>query len=315
MIQFFSIGEMVIDFLPGDEPGVYIRKAGGAPANVAIALARQGIASGFLGMVGEDDFGRFLHKTLEENGVRVLCPARTKEATTTMAFVTLDEQGDRSFTFARKPGADMLLTKAHVRDAFFDEAIVVHAGSCSLSKGTAADATAYALREGRRRNKLVSFDVNYRNLLWDDDREAAARAVREILPCVDLLKISQEEADMIGGEEVLPATMRQNDVALVVETLGADGARCFWKDERIELPGLRADCVDTTGAGDAFWGGFLASLLDAGVRTTGDLTRRSIENALRTGNIAGWLCVQKKGAIESLPTKAEVSAHFQEFYT
>ena len=314
MSQILCVGEMVIDFLPGSEKASYIRKAGGAPANVAIAAARQGCKAAFCGMVGDDDFGHFLMDTLKENGVEQCVRELTREATTTMAFVTLDEQGDRSFTFARKPGADMLLTREHIRPEFLQAADVVHAGSCSLSKEPAAGATVYALQEGHRLGKLVSFDVNYRNLMWDDDRNAASAAVHAVLPFVDLLKISEEEADMLGGEENIPALMERNGIALVIETLGSRGARCYWRGQILGLGGLKAECVDTCGAGDAFWGGFLSSLLQAGGRTPADLTEERILSAMKRGNIAGWLCVQKKGAIESLPTAQEVERYGKELY-
>ena len=116
-MKLICVGEMVIDFLPGTEEGSYIRKAGGAPANVAVAVARNGLEVGFCGRVGNDDFGRFLVKTLEDNHVAVTCPKLVDEAITTMAFVSLDENGDRSFTFARKPGADMFLTREDVDGA------------------------------------------------------------------------------------------------------------------------------------------------------------------------------------------------------
>ena len=313
-MKFLSVGEMVIDFLPGEAKGVYIRKAGGAPANVAIAVARHGCEAGFCGMMGNDDFGHFLLKTLTDNGVTPLITELTDIATTTMAFVTLAPDGDRRFTFARKPGADMFLKKEHLNHPWFDEAGIVHAGSCSLSKGDARDTTVFALEESHRRGKLVSFDINYRDLLWNGDRAAAARAVMEILPNVDLLKISDEEADMVGGEAALPRLMAENDIALVVETLGANGVRCFWNGKILELPGIKAKCVDTTGAGDAFWGGFLAALMKSDVRSGKDLNESLLREALQIGNISGWLCVQKKGAIESLPSAEEVKRHLEELY-
>jgi sugar/nucleoside kinase (ribokinase family) len=113
-MEFIAIGEMVIDFLPGQEAGSYIRNAGGAPANVAIAAARNGLESGIYCKVGNDDFGRFLIRTLKENQVTPLSPELCDEAVTTMAFVTLTEDNERSFTFARKPGADMMLDKSEV---------------------------------------------------------------------------------------------------------------------------------------------------------------------------------------------------------
>ena len=197
-MDIVCVGEMLIDFLPGEENGVYIRKAGGAPANVAVAMARNGLNVGFCGTMGNDDFGRFLVNTLEENQVKVLCPDLLDEAVTTMAFVSLDATGNRSFTFARKPGADMLLTRELVDKAQVETASVVHAGSVSLSKEPAADATVYAMKQAKVNGKLVSFDLNYRNLLWDDDKNACAAAVQNILPTVDFLKISDEEEDMLG---------------------------------------------------------------------------------------------------------------------
>ncbi|MGM9606507.1 MAG: carbohydrate kinase family protein [Oscillospiraceae bacterium] len=306
MMDLVCVGEMLIDFLPGAEEGSYIRKAGGAPANVAVAVARNGLEVGFCGRMGNDDFGKFLVSTLRENRVRVLCPALVDEAVTTMAFVFLNGEGERSFTFARKPGADMFLTRADVDSANVVGADMVHAGSCSLSKGSAADATRYALESASKAGRLVSFDVNYRNLMWNDDRDACIGAVKEILPFVDFLKISEEEEDMLGLPPEQAA--KAYNIAVLVETLGADGARCYYQGKTFTVPGRKAVCVDATGAGDAFWGGFLSCLLRSHVSSPADLTEELVRRALRYGNVAGWLCVQKKGAMESLPTTEEIQA-------
>ena len=309
-MKLICVGEMVIDFLPGQEEASYIRKAGGAPANVAVAVARNGLEVGFCGRVGNDDFGRFLVKTLEDNHVAVTCPKLVEEAITTMAFVSLDEHGDRSFTFARKPGADMFLSREDVDNAGVKDADMVHAGSCSLSRDPAADATAYAIAESKGNGKLVSFDVNYRNLMWNDDRNACIAAVQKVLPYVDFLKISEEEEDMLG---VAPEeAAKKYDIAVLVETLGSAGAKCHWNGKTLSIPGRKADCVDTTGAGDSFWGGFLSYLLRAGVKSTADLTEELLLKAMHYGNVAGWLCVQKKGAMESLPTYEQVAAILEE---
>jgi len=313
-MDIVSAGEMVIDFLPGDEAGIYIRKAGGAPANVVIAAARNGLECGFCGRVGNDDFGRFLFDTLKADGVEVLCPELVRDAITTMAFVTLNKDGDRSFTFARKPGADMFLTREDVDCARITEAKIVHAGSCSLSRMPASDATVYAMERAKEAGCIVSFDVNYRNLLWEDDRESAAAAVKKILPLVDLLKISEEETDMVGGEDNLAAMAGANGISVVVETLGGSGARSFWNNRIISIPGGKSVCVDATGAGDAFWGCFLATLVKSGVQKPHDLTEDILRRALQFGNVAGDLCVQKKGAIESLPKTAEIEAAWKELY-
>lgn len=305
-MDIICVGEMLIDFLPGDEAGVFIRKAGGAPANVAVAAARNGLQVGFCGTMGNDDFGKFLAGTLEENGVNYLCPQLLDEAVTTMAFVSLDATGNRSFTFARKPGADMLMTKEHVDEALKNNPVVVHAGSVSMSAEPAATSTVYAMEKNHDEGRLVSFDLNYRNLLWNDDRAACSAAVQKILPLVDFLKISDEEEDMLGMAPEEAA--KHYGIAALVETLGGDGARCWWNGKLLSVPGRKAKCVDTTGAGDSFWGGFLSCLLRAGVRSAADLTEELIVRALNYGNVAGWLCVQKKGAMESLPTTAEIEA-------
>ena len=308
-MDLYSIGEMLIDFVPGSEPGSYIRNAGGAPANLAIAAARNGLEAAMCCAVGDDDFGRFLQATLAENGVRCVKRELCREAVTTMAFITLSEAGERSFTFARKPGADMFIREADVREADIRDAVIVHAGSCSLSASPAAEATSKALRLGRQMNKLVSFDLNYRDMMWNSSPEACAAKVREVLPYVDLLKVADDEAFVLGGEEALPGLMERYGLTLVVETLGDRGAVGFFRGERIPVSGRSARCLDATGAGDAFWGGLLSMLRFRGVTAAKELTVPLVREAMAYGNVGGWLCIQGMGAIPSLPTRREIERH------
>lgn len=308
-MDLYSIGEMLIDFVPGSEPGSYIRNAGGAPANLAIAAARNGLEAAMCCAVGDDDFGRFLQATLAENGVRCVKRELCREAVTTMAFITLSETGERSFTFARKPGADMFIREADVREADIREAVIVHAGSCSLSASPAAEATAKALRLGRQMNKLVSFDLNYRDMMWNNSPEACAAKVREVLPYVDLLKVADDEVFVLGGEEALPGLMERYGLTLVVETRGDRGAVGFFRGERIPVSGRSARCLDATGAGDAFWGGLLSMLRFRGVTAAKELTVPLVREAMAYGNVGGWLCIQGMGAIPSLPTRREIERH------
>ena len=306
MTDVYSIGEMVIDFIPGSEPESYIRNAGGAPANVAIAIVKNGLTSSMCCKVGDDDFGRFLMKTLEDNGVKIACPQLCKDAVTTMAFVTLADDGNRSFTFARKPGADMFLSEEDVKEEDIDESVIVHAGSCSLSAQPVAKATIKALRIAHEKEKIVSFDVNYRNLMWKDDESACTDVVMEILKYVDLLKISEEEVEMMGGEDALAGLMEENGISLLVETLGSNGAQAFFEGEIIKNAGYSVKAVDATGAGDAFWGGFLSSLRLQGVDNVEGLSKTVIEKAMEYGNASGCICVQGKGAIVSIPTREQI---------
>ena len=307
-MDLYSIGELLIDFIPGSEPASYIRKAGGAPANVAIAVVKNGLDAGLCCSVGNDDFGHFLMDTLDEYKVRVINPRLCDEAVTTMAFVTLAEDGDRSFTFARKPGADMFLYEEDVKEEDIAQSVIVHAGSCSLSASPVAEATVRAMRLGSEMGKLVSFDLNYRNVMWNDDQKACADKVLEVLPYVDLLKISEEEVEMLGGEANLPALMKQYGLTVVVETLGSEGARCYFGDQVMFAPSEKVKCVDATGAGDAFWGGFLSSLRIQGVAKAEEITADILTKALAYGNVSGGICVQSKGSITSLPTRAQIEA-------
>lgn len=304
-MDLLCIGEMVIDFLPGPEPGSYLRNAGGAPANVAIAATRSGASAAFLGLMGNDDFGRFLVATLEENGVEVALKRLTDEAVTTMTFVTLGKDGERSFTFVRKPGADMLLEPDDIRPEVVAAATIVHIGSCSLSRSPSAEATLEALRLARANGRLVSFDVNYRAPLWQSENNAAAR-IAEALPFVDFLKVSEEEVHLVGGAGGLSLCLRMHDIAVAVETLGARGARCHFGGQVVEVPAPPAAAVDATGAGDAFWGAFLSHLVTSGVSRVADLSLELLRDATVYGAAAGSLCVRRKGAIAALPTCTEI---------
>lgn len=306
MTDLYSLGELLIDFIPGSEEASYIRKAGGAPANVAIAVAKNGLQASMCCKVGDDDFGRFLMDTLAEYNVKAACPELCSEAVTTMAFVTLQPDGERRFTFARKPGADMLLREDEVKEEDIADSVIVHAGSCTLSAQPVASATVRALRLGHEMGKLVSFDVNYRNVMWNDDIEGCTKAVKEILPYVDLLKISEEEVDMLGGEAALPEVMKNNGISMIMETLGSDGAKALFDGQEIRIHGRKVKAVDATGAGDAFWGAFLARLRILGVSKKEDLTADIIRDAMRYGNVSGSICVQHKGAIASIPTREQI---------
>lgn len=304
-MDVISMGEMLIDFTPGKEKNSYIKNPGGAPANAAVSIARNGLQVGFLGKLGEDDFGRYLRDTLAENRVTYLCKDLTKEAVTTLAFVTLYENGERSFTFARKPGADMMLDESDVKEEDVTNCRLFHAGSFSLSENPSRDAVKYAMKMAHAKGRLVSFDVNYRDMVWNS-KEAAKNEVVEILPFVDLLKISDEELYFVGGEENIFTLMEEYDIAVVIETLGSKGAKYFFRQEIGNVEGRKVHAVDATGAGDAFFGGFLSKLLLENVNSINDLTKEIIEAALKYGNISGSLCVQKMGGIPALPSREEI---------
>ncbi len=314
MKDLITIGEMVIDFLPGREPGSYIRNAGGAPANVAIAASRNGLSAGMYCKVGNDDFGRFLLQVLRDNRVQPMSEKMSDDAVTTMAFVSLNEDNDRSFTFARKPGADMFLTREEIDEDEIKNCIILHAGSCSLSAEPEADATQFAMTTAHAAGKMVSFDINYRALMWNSSKKRCEDKLRSVLGFVDLLKMSDEEADIIGGYEKIPEIMLQYDISVVVFTMGSRGTEVFFNGSSFVVPGYRVEHIaDTTGAGDAFWGGFLSFLLFHQITKTTQLDELILRDAAKFGNAAGALSVTAKGAITSLPTR-EMTEKYQREY-
>ena len=284
-MSILCIGEMLIDFTPvSGMKNTYTANPGGAPANVAVSASRAGVKAGFLGKLGNDDFGRLLIDTLKKDNVEIMLPNLTDEAVTTLAFVSLDENGDRSFTFARKPGADMLLSTTDVENIDFTSWDIVHAGSVSQSGRPERDAVLLALEKAKKAGKIVSFDINFRDKIWSFDE--CKKEVLNVFPYVDLLKISEEEL-----------------------TLGGDGAVIFYAGEEITIPAMKAKCIDTTGAGDAYWGGFLSSLIKQGVRTVTDLDKDKLTAAGKYGAISGGLCIQKPGGIPALPTASEIETY------
>lgn len=298
-------GEMLIDFTPGKEPYTFTANPGGAPANVAISAARNGLSTAFLGILGNDDFGKRLKETLEAEQVTLLCPKLTDKAITTLAFVTLYEDGERSFTFARKPGADTLLSTKDIKEENIRSCHIFHAGSFSLSDCPSCDAIKYAMELAHANKKLVSFDVNYRDMIWHDIKKCKEE-VDCILPYVDLLKISDEELYFVGGEDNIDNFMKQYNIRVLVQTLGADGAKYYFNGNHKIVPCKKVKAVDATGAGDAFWGGFLSRMLMFGINTASEITEDMVETALIYGNTSGGLCVQKMGGIPAIPNKQTI---------
>ncbi|MCD8103545.1 MAG: carbohydrate kinase [Lachnospiraceae bacterium] len=305
-MDIICMGEMLIDFTPGKEERSYICNPGGGPANACVAIAHNGLKTGFLGRMGNDDFGKLLMKTLRDNGVEVLLPELTDRAVTTLAFVTLYEGGERSFTFVRKPGADVLLDKPDVDEETIKRAKLLHCSSFCMSENPSREAHFYAMELAKKNGKMISYDVNYRPMVWSF--EDAKAVVDRVLPYVDLLKVSDEELNFVGGEENIPNLMKEHHISVVVETLGSNGAKYFYAGKEGTVPGHKVKAVDATGAGDAFWGGFLSSLLMGGVSSVSDLNEDLIREALEYGNASGGLCVQKMGGIPALPTRAEIEA-------
>ena len=305
-----AIGELLIDFTPASRSPagnvLFEQNPGGAPANLLAALVKLGGEGAFIGKVGDDQFGRFLQRTLREVGIQTGGLRFTKEAETTLAFVHLDERGDRSFSFYRRPGADTLLTAEEIDYTLIDRSRVFHFGSLSLTDEPARTATLKAAVYARGKGKIISYDPNYRPPLWKS--EAAAREGMALgLGLADIIKLSEVELEFLTGESDAAAgcrMLRARGGRLILVTLGPRG--CFYGCERGEghLPTYDTKIVDTTGAGDAFLGGFLYQMLKLDLHLD-NLDLGLLEDAVDFANAVGALCVGKKGGIPAMPTLDE----------
>lgn len=298
-LDVICIGEALVDFMPLNGANRYEAKPGGAPANVAAALAFQGCKVGFIGKLGNDYFGDFIEKSLKNKNIEVLCSSRTRNAMTTMAFVSLDELGERSFTFARKPGADLMLTVDDIKESMVENTKILHCGSLSLSESPSRDACIYAMQTWSRMGKAVSFDINYRSAIMG--LEKTSSLVDMAMHMIDFLKISDEEEFFVGGADNIENYMRTYNVKIIVETKGAGGAdyHFLWNGQYKtgHVDGVREMVVNATGAGDAFWGGFLSKLCQADNFDKNRITEDMVIEAVKEGNKLGALCVTQEDSM------------------
>ncbi|AIQ31424.1 glycoside hydrolase [Paenibacillus sp. FSL P4-0081] len=313
MLDVIAIGEVLIDFTPaGRSTGgkeQFECNPGGAPANVAAALSRLGAKSALISKVGEDQFGSLLYSTLLDNGVDVAGVSVTNEASTTLAFVHLDDQGDRSFSFFRKPGADTFLRSEDIPLERIKACQALHFGSLSMTHEPARTATRTAVRKAKEAGVLLSFDPNIRFALWES-KEEARQNILWGMNYADILKISEEELAFVTGnsdlEKGAQELQQQYDIGLLVVTLAEKG--CYYRLASLDgyVPGFKVKAIDTTGAGDAFLGCLLYRLLESG-SSLQDLTSQQITSMLTFANAGGALVTTRKGALGSMPTTEEIN--------
>lgn len=318
MKQLLAIGEALIDFIP-EETGKALKDVcgfrpavGGAPANVCGAYVKLGGEAALVTQLGDDPFGDKIVEEFRACGIGCDYVQRTKEANTSLAFVALKDDGNREFSFYRKPGADMLLKPEDVKAEWFDGAYGLHFCSVSLGNYPMREAHKKAIQCALDKGLLVSFDPNLRTQLWDDLDELR-QAVRSFAPLSHVLKISDEELEFITGckeiEAALPKLLIGN-TRLVIYTKGAGGAECYTASAKAGAAGQRVQAVDTTGAGDGFIGAFLHCLSADGVSAEGlkSLKPEQMEGYLDFANRFCAKSVTKHGAIASYPTLEEMES-------
>ena len=314
MYDVAALGELLIDFtcLSTDTDGYPTMAAhpGGAPANYLAALTKFGAKTAMIGKVGSDAFGRLLIKTLKGAGIDTRGMLVSDDVFTTLAFVTLDDSGDREFSFARKPGADTQLRFDEIDLSVIDASKVLHFGTLSMTNEPARDATYKAVEYAAGHGKLISFDPNLRKPLWNDLDEAK-RQMLWGLRHADVVKISDEETEFLfslAPEEAAKHIIDSFGVRLVYVTCGAEG--CFYRTKTASgfvkaLSGIAVK--DTTGAGDIFGGSAMYGLLRAG-GVPEKLTAEELENIVSFACASAGLSTTKAGGISSVPELGEVEA-------
>ncbi|ASF41055.1 aminoimidazole riboside kinase [Halobacillus halophilus] len=302
-----TLGEALIDFIPLDNENINFQKSpGGAPANVAVGLARLGARSSFLGKVGDDVLGKFLKKTLNDYGVSTEYMYLTQDTRTGVVFVTLDQSGERSFDFYINPSADRFLEESEVDEAIFENHNVLHFGSISMIDEPSKTATKTAVKKAREKGLMVSYDPNLRLGLWSSE-EKARETILSMMGEADLVKISEEELEFLTGEsdiEMGVEKLQKYDIPVLYVTLGALGSHVYIAEGHTQVPAMKVESVDTTGAGDAFVSGLLYQLSEHG--TVEQLSLKELEDITRFASVSGALAASTKGAMTALPTKKEV---------
>ncbi|MEH7454198.1 MULTISPECIES: carbohydrate kinase family protein [Bacillaceae] len=316
MGQLYSIGEVLIDFIPLQkgrplkDVTSFERAPGGAPANVAAAVAKYGGSASMITKIGEDAFGDFICDQLSAVGVKTDKVLRTTDANTGLAFVSLRENGDRDFSFYRNPSADLLLTEEEVKDEWFTKNDILHFCSVDLVESPMKQAHIKAIKSIITKGGIVSFDPNVRLPLWKNP-EACKNTILDFIPLSHIVKISDEELEFITDitdvEEAI-STLFRGEVKAIIYTKGSKGAELYLNDKNFESKGFKVEVQDTTGAGDAFIGGILFKLLEKKATQVNlvELFEKNYQEFLTFANASGALTTTSKGAIPSLPDREAI---------
>ena len=307
-----ALGELLIDLTQNgmSEQGNPILEAnpGGAPCNVLALLSKMGHKAAFIGKVGKDGFGEQLTAGLKETGIDTTGLMYDESVHTTLAVVHTYADGDRDISFYRNPGADMMLRPEEVNEQIIRNSKIFHFGSLSMTDEPVRSAHLHALKVAEEAGVLRSYDPNLRPPLWPD-LDTAKENILELMGHCDILKISDNEIQWLSGKEDYDegiAWLRsQFDIPLIFLTLGKDGSRAYCGDVRTEQPGFKMNTIETTGAGDTFFGSVLHHILQKGWRA---YTKEELDTMLRFANAAAAIVTTRRGALRVMPTKEEIEA-------
>lgn len=313
MLDILTIGEMLIDLT---QTGVsaqgipqYTAFPGGAPANVAVAAAKLGAKTAFIGKVGNDAFGRLLVDTVKQNGVNADNMIVADNANTTLAVVSLQENGERNFSFYRKGFADTLLSESEISDDTLKDTRILHFGSVSLTDEPSRGATLNAALRAKNMGATITYDPNYRASLWDSTDDALIQ-MKAPLNMVDILKISDEELPLLSDTDNPETGTRflaeKYSIPLILLTLGAKGAYYRFGNLSGMCEGINVKVADTNGAGDTFFGAFLSGMAQRGKFRPEELTENEIREIVQFANKAASITTSRSGAIPDMPILREM---------
>lgn len=305
-----ALGELLIDLTQNgiSEQGNPILEAnpGGAPCNVLACLSKMGHKTAFVGKVGKDGFGEQLTAGLVETGISTDALLYDEKVHTTLAVVHTYADGDRDFSFYRNPGADMMLRPEEVKEEIIRNSKIFHFGSLSMTDEPVRSAHLHALKIAEEAGILRSYDPNLRPPLWPN-LGVAKENILELMGHCDILKISDNEIQWLSGKEDFDegiAWLRSRyDIPLIFLTLGKDGSRAYCGDIRVEAAGFKMNTIETTGAGDTFFGSVLHHILTLGWHP---YTEEELKEMLRFANAAAALVTTRRGALRVMPSQEEI---------
>ncbi len=303
MTDVTALGEILIDFTSKGKM-LFEANAGGAPCNVLASLSKLSKSTSFIGKIGTDMFGKFLKNTLVDYNIDICGLKETEDYFTTLAFVTLDEAGNRDFSFARKFSADTMLKKDDIDENIILNSRIFHCGTLSMTEESSRKAQLFALDTAKSRDVVISVDPNLRLSLWKNDYEAK-KAIDTVFSYADIIKISDYEIEFLCGEkDVLTGAeelFRKYGPKILFATCGENGAYLIKDDIVLYHPCFNVNTIDTTGAGDCFTGAALAKLLDYNLEF-GNIQYKQCNEILCFACAAAALSTEKYGAMASMPT-------------
>ena len=315
MSRLYSIGELLIDFQSVGIASLkdtqqFVKKAGGAPANVCVQAVKLGQKAAYLTKVGNDGFGEFLIETLKNENVDTTYISKSSEYDTSLAFVSFQEGGEREFSFFRKAAADLHFTPEDFKDVEFNEGDALEYGSVALKTDEARSTHKYLLDKAKSKGALICFDPNLRFNLWED-LEELRKVVTEFAVYADVIKVGEDELEFITklqGEQAVKKMFTGNLKVLLV-TNGGKGAKLYLSDGKTEsCNGYKVKTVDTTGAGDSFFGAFIAGLMENGATCANVLNKGlNFKEILDFACRCGAYTTMSFGAISAMGNKENVN--------